>query len=80
MDQKIIFRVDEPDRQIHSLHREVSTEMPLNRDAEVLVAVRNAVIQAFEKMGVDSPSSLFNQWVWERKRKGMNHLEKGGKG
>ena len=80
MDRKIILKVEEFDGKIHSLPGEVSTEMPLNWDAEVLAAVRNAVIEAFGKMGAESPSSLFNQWIWERKGEEMNHLEKGGKG
>ena len=87
MDRKIIIKAEDLERETHSFLREVSTDMPLNWNADALALVRDAVIEAFGRMGVilevderfESSSSLFNRCVWERKGEGMNHLEKGGK-
>jgi hypothetical protein len=52
MDRKIIIKTEDLDREIHSLLTEVGADMPMNWDATALAFVRDAVIEAFGRMGV----------------------------
>jgi hypothetical protein len=52
MDRKIIIKTEDLDREIHSLLSEVGADMPINWDINVLAHVRDAVIEAFGRMGV----------------------------
>jgi hypothetical protein len=70
MNRKIIIRLDDYNREILSLLKEVGADMPIDWNVEPLDRIRNAVIEAFEKMGVtleiddrlqSTPSSYFTQ-------------------
>jgi hypothetical protein len=70
MNRKIIIRLDDYNREILSLLKEVGADMPIDWNVETLDRIRNAVIEAFEKMGVtleiddrlqSTPSSYFTQ-------------------
>ena len=60
----------------------------MNWNANALALIRDAVVEAFGKMGVtfevderlESPSPFFNQWIRQRKGEGLTHLERRGKG
>jgi len=70
MNRKIIIRSDDYNRQILSLLKEVGADMPIDWSLETLDRIRNAVIEAFENMGVtleiddrlqSTPSSYFTK-------------------
>ena len=75
MDRKIIISTEDFDREIYSFLTEVSADMPVNWAPNALALVRDAVIEAFGKMGVsleieerlNTPLPLFNQWIWGKK-------------
>ena len=52
MDRKIIIRTDDFDKEIRSFLGDVGADMPIKWSIEVLDQVKNAVIEAFKKMGV----------------------------
>jgi hypothetical protein len=52
MKQKIIIRSDDFSREISSFLKEVGADMPIDWSIEALDRIRNAVIEAFGKMGV----------------------------
>ena len=52
MNQKIIIKSDDFSREIFSFLKEVGADMPIAWNLEALDRIRNAVIEAFEKMGV----------------------------
>jgi hypothetical protein len=52
MNQKIIIKSDDFSREIFSFLKEVGADMPVDWNLEALDRIRNAVIEAFEKMGV----------------------------
>jgi hypothetical protein len=88
MDRKIIIKTKDLDREIHSLLSEVGADMPINWDSNALAPVRDAVVEAFRRMGVmldvderiETPFPLFNQWIRQRKGEGLTCLERRGKG
>jgi len=52
MNQKIIIKSDDFNKEIFSFLKEVGADMPMDWNIEALDRIRNAVIEAFEKMGV----------------------------
>lgn len=52
MKRKIIIKSDDFNREIFSFLKEVGTGMPIDWNIEALDRIRNAVIEAYEKMGV----------------------------
>jgi len=52
MNKKIIIKSDDFSREIFSFLKEVGADMPIDWDMEALDRIRDAVIEAFEKMGV----------------------------
>ena len=52
MKQKIIIKSDDFSREISSFLKEVGADMPIDWSIEALDRIRNAVIEAFGKMGV----------------------------
>jgi len=52
MSRKIIIKTDDLDREIRSFLGDVGADMPIDWDAEALDRVKNAVVEAFKKMGV----------------------------
>jgi hypothetical protein len=52
MNRKIIIRSDDFNRELLSFLTEVGADMPLEWNIEALDRIRNAVIEAYEKMGV----------------------------
>jgi hypothetical protein len=52
MNQKIIIKLDDFNKEIFSFLKEVGADMPMDWNLEALDRIRNAVIEAFEKMGV----------------------------
>jgi hypothetical protein len=52
MKRKIIIKSDDFNREISSFLNEVGADMPIGWNIEALDRVRNAVIEAYEKMGV----------------------------
>jgi hypothetical protein len=52
MNRKIIIKSDDFNREIFSFLKEVGVDMPIDWNIETLDRVRDAVIEAFEKMGV----------------------------
>jgi hypothetical protein len=66
MGRKIIIKTDDFDKEIRSFLGEVGADMPINWDSEALDQVKNAVIEAFKKMGIgieieDGPPALVNR-------------------
>jgi hypothetical protein len=62
MNRKIIIKMEDFNREICFFLTEVMAGMPMDWNIEALGMVRNAVIRAFEKMGItveinDQPSS-----------------------
>jgi hypothetical protein len=67
MSRKIIIKIGDLDREIRSFLRDVGAGMPIDWNRESLDQVKNAVIEAFKKMGVgleidDRLSASINQW------------------
>ena len=52
MNRKIIIKSDDFSKEIFSFLKEVGADMPIDWNLEALDRIRNAVIEAFEKMGV----------------------------
>ena len=52
MSRKIIIKTDDLDKEIRSFLGDVGADMPIDWDIEALDRVKNAVIEAFKKMGV----------------------------
>lgn len=52
MNRKIIIRSDDFNKEIFFFLKEVGADMPIDWDNEAINRVRNAVIGAYEKMGV----------------------------
>jgi hypothetical protein len=52
MTRKIIIKTDDFDNEIRSFLREVGADIPVEWTLEALDQVKNAVIEAFKKMGV----------------------------
>jgi hypothetical protein len=52
MNRKIIIRSEDFDRETVFFLKEVGADMPIKWTSESLDVVRNAVIEAFEKVGV----------------------------
>ena len=52
MNRKIIIKSDDFIREIFSFLKEVGADMPIDWDNESIDRVRNAIIEAFERMGV----------------------------
>jgi len=66
MSRKIIIKTDDLDKEIRSFLGDVGAEMPIDWNIEALDQVKNAVMEAFKKMGVrieidDRLSALINQ-------------------
>jgi len=53
MSRKIIIKIGDLDREIRSFLRDVGADMPIDWNIEALDRIRNAVIEAYEKMGVN---------------------------
>jgi len=75
MNQKIIIKSDDFSKEIFSFLKEVGADMPIDWNLEALDRIRNAVIEAFEKMGVtlevddrlqsiSSPYLTRERWNW----------------
>ena len=52
MSRKIIIKLGDLDKEIHSFLKDVGADMPIDWSREALDQVREAVIEAFKKMGV----------------------------
>ncbi len=52
MGRKIIIKTDDFDKEIRSFLGDVGADMPIEWNIEALDQVKNAVIEAFKKMGV----------------------------
>ena len=52
MNRKIIIKSNDFNREIFSFLKEVGADIPIDWSIEALDRIRNAVIEAFEKMGV----------------------------
>ena len=52
MSRKIIIKTDDFDKEIRSFLGDVGADMPIKWNMEALDQVKNAVIEAFKKMGV----------------------------
>ena len=52
MNRKIIIKSDDFSKEIFSFLEEVGANMPIDWNLEALDRIRNAIIEAFEKMGV----------------------------
>jgi hypothetical protein len=52
MKRKIIIKSGDFNREILSFLKEVGADMPIDWNIEALDRIRNAVMQAYEKMGV----------------------------
>ncbi len=52
MGRKIIIRTDDFDKEVRSFLGDVGADMPIDWNVEALDRVKNAVIEAFKKMGV----------------------------
>ncbi len=52
MGRKIIIKTDDFDKEIRSFLGDVGADMPVKWSIEALDQVKNAVIEAFKKMGV----------------------------
>ena len=52
MNRKIIIKSYNFNREIFSFLKEVGVDMPIDWNIEALDQIKNAVIEAFEKMGV----------------------------
>jgi hypothetical protein len=52
MGRKIIIKTDDLDKEIRSFLGDVGADMPVNWNIEALDEVKNAVVEAFKKMGV----------------------------
>jgi hypothetical protein len=52
MGRKIIIKTDDFDKEIRSFLGDVGADMLINWDSEALDQVKNAVIEAFKKMGI----------------------------
>jgi hypothetical protein len=52
MGRKIIIKTDDFDKEIRSFLGDVGAHMPIEWNIEALDQVKNAVIEAFKKMGV----------------------------
>ncbi len=52
MGRKIIIKTDDFDKEIRSFLGDVGADMPIKWSIEALEQVKNAVIEAFKKMGV----------------------------
>ena len=52
MNRKIIIKADDFDKEIRSFLTEIGADMPVDWNIEAIDWVRNAVIEAYERMGV----------------------------
>ncbi len=52
MSRKIIIKIGDLDKEIRSCLRDVGADMPIDWNIEAIDQVKNAVIEAFKKMGV----------------------------
>jgi len=52
MKRKIIIKSDDFNREIFSFLKEVGADVPIDWNIEALDRIRNAVIEAYERMGV----------------------------
>lgn len=52
MSRKIIIKIGDLDKEIRSFLRDVGADMPIDWNIEAIDQVKNAVIEAFKKMGV----------------------------
>jgi hypothetical protein len=79
MNRKIIIKSFDFDREISSFLKEVGADMPIDWKIETLDRIRNAVIEAFENMGVtleidDRLQSIPSSYLTKREREiGMHH-------
>ena len=74
MNRKIIIKSDDFSKEIFSFLKEVGTDMPMDWNLEALDRIRNAVIEAFEKMGVtlevdDRLQSISSPYLTQREVK-----------
>jgi len=53
MERKIIIKSDDFNGEIFSFLKEVGADMPIDWNIEALDRIRDAVIEAYEKMGVN---------------------------
>ena len=79
MNRKIIIKSFDFDREISSFLKEVGADMPIDWKIETLDRIRNAVIEAFENMGVtleidDRLQSIPSSYLTKIEREiGMHH-------
>ena len=52
MSRKIIIKTDDFDKEIRSFLGDVGADMPVDWNIEALDQVKNAVIEAFKRMGI----------------------------
>ena len=88
MDRKIIIRVSDFNKEIYSFLLGIGADNSLDWNIDALDEVKDAIVDAFGKMGVtleidDQPEAsypLFNKWILERRERGLMHMEKRKKG
>jgi hypothetical protein len=52
MNRKIIIKADDFNKEIFSFFKKIGADMPMDWNIEVLERIKNAVMEAFEKMGI----------------------------
>jgi hypothetical protein len=52
MSRKIIIKIGDLDKEIRSFLKDVGADMPIDWNIEAIDQVKNAVVDAFKKMGV----------------------------
>jgi hypothetical protein len=67
MSRKIIIKIGDLDKEIRSFLRDVGADMPIDWNREALDQIKNAVIEAFRRMGVgleidDRLPTSVNRW------------------
>ncbi len=82
MIRKIIIKAEDLNREIYSFLTEVGADMPVDWNTSAIGLVRNAVIEAYKRMGVhlevdERPQALYpllsGKGIWEKKRQGLTH-------
>ena len=82
MNRKIIIKSYDFNREIFSFLKEVGVDMPIDWNIEALDQIKNAVIEAFEKMGVtleidDRLQSIPSSYLTKREGTPFEKLSEG---
>jgi len=82
MNRKIIIKAEDLNREIHSFLTEVGADLPVNWNASAVGLVRNAVIEAYKRMGIhlevdEQPQALYplsRKGIWKKKMQGLTPI------